>query len=129
VLHTTHIPFMPQLPPVTKALLLICTAIFCVQQLVGLGLLALWPLGSGQFMPWQILTYAFLHGDVMHLFFNMFGLWMFGAEIEMVWGRKRYIHFLLASVVAGAAGKHHAEGEQQPSVPRRGFMACCSPSA
>jgi membrane associated rhomboid family serine protease len=96
---------MPQLPPVTKALLLICTAIFCVQQLVGLGFLALWPLGSGQFMPWQVLTYAFLHGDVMHLFFNMFGLWMFGAEIEMVWGRKRYIHFLLASVMAGAAAQ------------------------
>jgi membrane associated rhomboid family serine protease len=96
---------MPQLPPVTKALLLICTAVFCVQQLIGLGLLALWPVGSGQFMPWQVVTYAFLHGDVMHLFFNMFGLWMFGAEIEMVWGRKRYTHFLLASVIAGAVAQ------------------------
>jgi membrane associated rhomboid family serine protease len=68
-------------------------------------LLALWPVGSGQFMPWQLVTYAFLHGDTLHLFFNMFGLWMFGAEIEMVWGRKRYMHFLLASVVAGAAAQ------------------------
>ncbi len=33
-------------------------------------------------MPWQVLTYAFLHGNVMHLAFNMFGLWMFGTEIE-----------------------------------------------
>lgn len=99
---------MPQLPPVTKALMLICTAIFCVQLLLGPwleGLFALWPLGSGLFMPWQPLTYAFLHGDPLHLFFNMFGLWMFGSEIEMIWGRKRYWHFLLASAVAGAVAQ------------------------
>ena len=99
---------MPQLPPVTKALMLLCTAIFCVQLLLGPwleALFALWPLDSGLFMPWQPLTYAFLHGDAMHLFFNMFGLWMFGSEIEMVWGRKRYGHFLLASAVAGAVAQ------------------------
>ncbi len=99
---------MPQLPPVTKALMLICTAMFCVQLLFGPwleGLFALWPLGSGLFMPWQPLTYAFLHGDPLHLFFNMFGLWMFGSEIEMIWGRKRYWHFLLASAVAGAVAQ------------------------
>ncbi|ACB32940.1 Rhomboid family protein [Leptothrix cholodnii SP-6] len=99
---------MPQLPPVTKALMLICTAMFCVQLLFGSwleGLFALWPLGSGLFMPWQPLTHAFLHGDPLHLFFNMFGLWMFGSEIEMIWGRKRYWHFLLASAVAGAVAQ------------------------
>lgn len=99
---------MPQLPPVTKALMLICTAMFCVQLLMGVwveGLLALWPLGSGHFLPWQILTYAFLHGDPTHLFFNMLGLWMFGSEIESIWGPKRYTQFLLASVVAGAAAQ------------------------
>ncbi|MEY8690002.1 MAG: rhomboid family intramembrane serine protease [Leptothrix sp. (in: b-proteobacteria)] len=96
---------MPQLPPVTKALMLFCTAMFCAQQLAGPAmefLLALWPLGSGRFLPWQVLTYAFLHGDTLHLFFNMFGLWMFGSEIELVWGCKRYTHFLLASTVSGA---------------------------
>ncbi len=97
---------MPQLPPVTKALLLICTAIFCVQMLFGSWvevLLALWPLGSGHFMPWQPLTYAFLHGDPLHLFFNMLGLWMFGSEIEQIWGRRRYMQYLAASAVTGAA--------------------------
>ena len=39
----------------------------------------------------------------MHLFFNMLGLWMFGSELERLWGSKRYIHMLLASVVAAAA--------------------------
>ena len=95
---------MPQLPPVTKALMLICTVMLCLQSLAGYWvetLFALWPLGSGPFMPWQLLTYAFLHGGVAHLFFNMLGLWMFGAEIEGVWGRTRYLQFLAASALTG----------------------------
>ncbi len=96
---------MPQMPPVTKALMLICTAVFCLQQVRILPLemlLALWPLSSGLFWPWQLVSYAFLHGDLMHLFFNMLGLWMFGCELERLWGARRYIHILLASVVAAA---------------------------
>jgi len=94
---------MPSLPPVTKNLLLICTGIFCLQYFVRLeGLFALWPVGSGLFQPWQLLTYAFLHGGMFHLFFNMLGLWMFGAELERLWGPRRYLHFLLAGVVAAA---------------------------
>jgi membrane associated rhomboid family serine protease len=98
---------MPPLPPVTKALMLVCTAIFCVQLLLPFayveGLFALWGVDSGRFWPWQPITYAFLHGDPMHLFFNMFGLWMFGGELENLWGQKRYLHMLLASVLAAAA--------------------------
>ncbi|MEY4754190.1 MAG: hypothetical protein RJA44_1865 [Pseudomonadota bacterium] len=96
---------MPQLPPVTKALMLICTAVFCLMQLSGFWierLLALWPLGSGQFLPWQVLSYAFLHDGTLPLFFNMLGLWMFGSEIEQIWGRQRYVRYLLASVLAAA---------------------------
>jgi membrane associated rhomboid family serine protease len=97
---------MPPLPPVTKALMLICTAVFCAQLLLPIlpvdALLALWPLSSGRFWPWQLVSYGFLHGDMMHLFFNMLGLWMFGSELERLWGPKRYIHLLLASVVAAA---------------------------
>lgn len=95
---------MPQLPPATKALMLICTAMFCLQSLAGYwveGLFALWPINSGAFMPWQLITYAFLHGGTTHLFFNMLGLWMFGAEIETVWGRNRYLQFMAASTLAG----------------------------
>jgi membrane associated rhomboid family serine protease len=96
---------MPQLPPVTKALILTCVGVFCVQYLLPQRLelwFALWPLQSGRFMPWQPLTYAVLHGSEWHLFFNMLALWMFGAEIERLWGRKRFIHFLLASALAAA---------------------------
>jgi membrane associated rhomboid family serine protease len=64
---------------------------------------ALWPLQSGMFWPWQMVSYGFLHGDLLHLSFNMLGLWMFGSELERLWGRTRYWHFLLASLLAAAA--------------------------
>ena len=95
---------MPPMPPITQALMLINVGVFCLQFLVGPlmdGLFALWPVGHG-FLPWQIATYAFLHGGPMHLFFNMLGLWMFGAELELLWGRKRFIQFYAASVLTAA---------------------------
>jgi membrane associated rhomboid family serine protease len=97
---------MPPIPPTTKALMLICTAVFCLGLFLPLDFwFALWPLPSGRFMPWQPLTYAFLHGGMFHLFFNMLGLWMFGSELEMMWGQRRYLHFLLASVLTAAAAQ------------------------
>ncbi len=96
---------MPSLPPVTQALLLINTAAFFLDQILGRTLtqwLALWPIGPN-FMPWQVASYAFLHGSFVHLFFNMLGLWMFGSELERVWGQKRFIHFYAASVLSAAA--------------------------
>jgi membrane associated rhomboid family serine protease len=95
---------MPPLPPITQALLLINVAVFCLDSFLGAWfarLFALWPLGGG-FLPWQLVTYAFLHGGVMHLFFNMLGLWMFGAELERLWGPKRFLLFFFASVLTAA---------------------------
>jgi membrane associated rhomboid family serine protease len=94
---------MPPIPPVTKTLMLVCTALFFLEQLVGFGSpFALWPLASGLFWPWQVVSYAFLHGSMLHLFFNMLGLWMFGGELERLWGTRRYLQFLLAGVLAAA---------------------------
>jgi membrane associated rhomboid family serine protease len=95
---------MPPLPPVTQALLLINVAMFCLDYFLGPWLtraLALWPLGGG-FLPWQIVSYAFLHGGFTHLFFNMLGLWMFGADLERLWGQKRYLQLYFASVLTAA---------------------------
>ena len=78
---------------------------FALQALLGFWLeriFALWPL-SGGFLPWQVVSYAFLHGSIGHLFFNMLGLWMFGAELERIWGQKRFLQFYFASVLAAAA--------------------------
>jgi membrane associated rhomboid family serine protease len=97
---------MPPIPPFTKTLMLACTAVFCLQVFLPLdGWLALWPLSSGRFMPWQVVSYAFLHGGLFHLFFNMLGLWMFGAELERLWGQRRYGQFLLAGVLAAAVAQ------------------------
>ncbi len=96
---------MPSLPPITRALILFCVALFALQVLAGSWLeqwLALWPVASGIFMPWQLLTYGALHGDFWHLLLNMLGLWMFGSDLERLWGQRRYIHYILASVLAAA---------------------------
>ena len=96
---------MPALPPITQALLLINVALYAADLLLGHGLtalFALWPLDSGRFMPWQLVSYGFLHGSFGHLFFNMLGLWMFGAELERIWGGKRYLQFYMASVLTAA---------------------------
>ena len=54
------------------------------------------------FQPWQVLTYAFLHGGLGHLFFNMFALWMFGAQIEAAWGSRRFGIFYFSCVLGAA---------------------------
>ena len=61
---------------------------------------ALWPVGAG-FMPWQLVTYGFLHGGLMHIAFNMFMLWMFGRELELIFGARRFLTYYLVCV-AGA---------------------------
>ncbi len=56
---------------------------------------ALMPFGTGLFLPWQLVTYLFMHGGLFHLFFNMFILWMFGMELENMWGSKKFLTFYL----------------------------------
>jgi membrane associated rhomboid family serine protease len=62
---------------------------------------ALNPIGHN-FQVWQLITYQFMHGGFTHILFNMFALWMFGIEIENLWGSKKFIYYyLLCGVVAG----------------------------
>lgn len=97
------------LPPVTWALLIANLGVFLLQQFAAEPLMlhfALWPLHTyelGGFMPWQVLTYGFLHSDPLHLFFNMFAVFMFGAELEHLFGSKRYLNYYLLCVISAAA--------------------------
>jgi membrane associated rhomboid family serine protease len=94
---------MPPLSPVIRNLMMVCVAVFCAQMLLGPWFerqLALWPIASGLFMPWQLASYGFLHGNIVHLVFNMLGLWMFGSELERLWGQKRFLHFLAAGLLS-----------------------------
>ena len=86
--------------PVSFGIIIVCAIIY----LTGFrpAGLALWPLESGLFTPWQLLTYALLHGNFNHLFFNMFAVWMFGTPLERAWGSQRF-GFFMTVCVAGAA--------------------------
>jgi rhomboid family protein len=99
------------LPPATRWLLLANIAFYFVDETSGRTLtayFALWPWGTTgafSFQPWQIVTYSFLHGGPGHLFVNMFALYMFGGELERLWGQRRFLQLYFASVVAAAASQ------------------------
>jgi membrane associated rhomboid family serine protease len=92
------------IPNVIFALLIANGLIFALQQMNMRFMMinfALWPATHAQspFMPWQLLTYGFLHGNITHIAFNMFGLWMFGQDLERLWGPKRFLNYYLVCVV------------------------------
>lgn len=100
------------LPLVVKNLLIINALFFLatvVMQSQGIDLsdqLGLhYPL-SEKFRPYQFITYMFMHGSFMHLFFNMFALWMFGNTLENLWGPKRFLTYYLITGI-GAAIIHY----------------------
>jgi membrane associated rhomboid family serine protease len=96
------------MPPLTQSLIVANVVVFLLQQALCdafSAVLALWPLATGRFMPWQLVTYAFAHASLMHLAFNMYGLWMFGSELERVWGARRMAVFYGASVLAAAVAQ------------------------
>ncbi|HSN62188.1 MAG TPA: rhomboid family intramembrane serine protease [Ferruginibacter sp.] len=67
-------------------------------------LLALWPLKTTFFEPYQLVTHMFTHGGWGHILFNMFALWSFGTTLERLWGPKRFLIFYLAcGLAAGVA--------------------------
>jgi membrane associated rhomboid family serine protease len=93
-----------RIPNVIFALLTANGLVFALQQVAFESMMinfALWPAAHPQspFAPWQLLTYGFLHGNLTHIAFNMFGLWMFGRDLEWLWGPKRFLTYYLICVV------------------------------
>jgi membrane associated rhomboid family serine protease len=92
--------------PVTQALLIANIAVFLLEGsgMMNLGAFALWPPGGfgSNFEPWQLVTYAFLHGGLTHILFNMLGLYMFGSEIERLFGSRFYAAYYFGCVVSAA---------------------------
>jgi membrane associated rhomboid family serine protease len=98
------------MPPVTQALLIANIVVFLLQGTAGPELFnwfALWPpggaLGMPEFRPWQLVTYGFLHGGLTHIFFNMLALYMFGSDVERLFGSRFFLNYYLACLVSGAA--------------------------
>lgn len=110
-------------PPVIKALLIINISIYLFQYLFDGVIIGDYSVGylieewlslnpfdeklriiggirvmaESNFYPWQLISYQFLHGGFLHLLFNMFALWMFGIELEQMWGSKKFLTFYLLS--------------------------------
>src|SRR4030042_5091274 len=101
--------FRFNLPPVVKNILIINVIVYLADRVfTGLGydytrLLALYTPNTGYFRPFQLVTHMFMHAGLFHIFFNMFGVIVFGRVIESVWGSKRiFILFFVSGL--GAAG-------------------------
>lgn len=107
-------------PPVLKNLLIINGVVFVLQFLLNNMVIsgmpgwyvinkwfALNPLSGVDvagmpynFQLWQLITYQFMHGNFSHILFNMFALWMFGMEVENMWGSKKFLYFYLSAGIA-----------------------------
>ena len=96
------------LPAIIKNLLILNGLFFLAQNTVGRqfinmeDLFALHTWQSPLFRPWQFITHMFMHGDLGHIFGNMFALWMFGSILENLWGPKRFLTFYLVCGLGAA---------------------------
>ncbi|MDH3840281.1 MAG: rhomboid family intramembrane serine protease [Chromatiales bacterium] len=86
-----------------RGLLIANGVVYLLQGLLGLKFLVLFALlPYPDTLPWQLLSYGFLHGGLMHLVFNMYGLWIFGTQVEHVWGTQRFVTYYLVCVIGAA---------------------------
>ncbi len=113
------------IPTVIFALLVANGLLFAGQQLQPDFLVyhfALWPTGSPrvEFHVWQLLSYGFLHGNLNHIFFNMFGLWMFGRDIERMMGARRFLIYYLTCVIGAGIVQLIVAGTQDVIYPTIG---------
>lgn len=107
---------MAAIPPVVKNLLIINVLMFFATYVLGsqgidlTKYLALYHWSAPEFRPWQLISYQFMHGDnvrnleagILHLFSNMFALWMFGTVLENYMSSKRFLVFYLSCGVGAA---------------------------
>lgn len=93
---------------IVKNLIIINVIVFVVFSFIlpqfGYLVEAYYP-GSKEFLPVQLIGHMFMHADLMHIFFNMFMLYMFGTILENYWGSKFFLFFYLVSGF-GAIGLH-----------------------
>jgi membrane associated rhomboid family serine protease len=117
----------PRRTPSSALVLLVVTVVAFFIQVSGLidpTALALWPLEMG-FAPWQLISYGFLHGGLMHLFLNMFALYMFGPLIERAWGSRRFlIYYFVCLIGAGLVQLlvTYLMGAPRPTIGASGAM-------
>ncbi|MBV5314913.1 MAG: rhomboid family intramembrane serine protease [Prolixibacteraceae bacterium] len=102
-------PSINTIPPVVKNLIIINAIMLFITYVLGMRgvdlykILGLHYFESPDFRPFQLVTHLFMHGDIWHLVFNMFALWMFGRVLESVWGPKRFFIYYFVTGLGAAA--------------------------
>lgn len=102
-------PSINTIPPVVKNLIIINAIMLFITYILGMRgvdlykILGLHYFESPDFRPFQLVTHLFMHGDIWHLVFNMFALWMFGRVLESVWGPKRFFIYYFVTGLGAAA--------------------------
>ena len=91
---------MGRVSDIVKHLIIINVIFFIARTVFGelmYDLFAMHYPKNSDFFLWQPLSHMFMHGDITHILFNMFGLWMFGTPLEQMWGKQKFIFFYLSA--------------------------------
>ncbi len=91
---------MGRVSEIVKHLIIINVIFFIASTVLGdfmYDLFAMHYPNNPDFIIWQPLTHMFMHGDITHILFNMFGLWMFGTPLEQMWGKQKFIFYYLSA--------------------------------
>ena len=110
------------MPLLTNWLLIANLAGFLAEIALGDGVIrrfALWPVGAG-FEVWQLVSCGFLHGGVVHLATNMFGLWMFGRDVERTLGARQFIALYFLSLLLASLSQLAADALMAEAMPTIG---------
>ena len=94
-----------RIPPVVKNLIIINAIMFVATLIIGDVMyekFALFFFESPLFRPYQLLTHMFMHGDMWHILFNMYSLFIFGSVLEHVWGGRKFLLFYLVTGIGAA---------------------------
>lgn len=111
------------LPPVVKNLIILNVLMLVIYYLVKWftnidlnSMLGLYYPKSDSFKPIQVVTHMFMHGGFLHLFFNMWALFMFGQVLETVWGPKRFLIFYFVCGLGAALTHEIVQGIQYANL-------------
>lgn len=116
------------LPPITRAIIAICIALFVGGNVLGISLfsaekLAMYPPFIAVDSQWyRLITAAFLHGGWLHIAFNMYALYYLGRELEVFLGARRFIALYLLSALGGTVASYLFSPVQTVSVGASGAI-------
>ena len=112
--------------PTVKILMIFNASFFLVQEILQVdwfSMFGLVPALLWKGYAWQLVTYMFLHGSFLHIFINMFVLWMFGGQLERQWGRREFLkYYFITGIGAGLCTAMANPGSMIPTIGASGAV-------